>query len=137
MRLRSILDEAAQALRFNRQRSILTVMSLAWGVACFVILYSYGEGFDYTLQTAFLAIGQDLIVTFPGQYVGAGRRRAGGAGVYASSLDDVEAIRESVPTVAAISPEADAGQRQRGAGLSHANGERFVVSARPTAGFAI
>ena len=35
----------AQALRFNRQRSILTTISLAWGVACFVILYSYGDGF--------------------------------------------------------------------------------------------
>ena len=78
MRLKSVFSEAAQALRFNRQRSILTVISLAWGVACFVILYSYGEGFDYTLQTAFLAVGQDLIVTFPGHTSSqAGGERAG------------------------------------------------------------
>src|SRR5258706_12203975 len=78
MHLNSIFTEAAQALRFNRQRSILTVISLAWGVACFVILYSYGEGFDVTLQTAFKAVGQDLIVMFPGQtaqQAGGGRRR--------------------------------------------------------------
>jgi putative ABC transport system permease protein len=104
MRLRSILEEAAQALRFNRQRSILTVVSLAWGVACFVILYSYGEGFDYTLQTAFLAIGQDLIIIFPGRTSAqAGGERAGRR--VRLELDDVEAIRESAPTVAAISPE--------------------------------
>ena len=67
MRLKSVFTEAAQALRFNKQRSILTVVSLAWGVACFVILYSYGEGFDRTLRTAFQAVGQDLIVMFGGQ----------------------------------------------------------------------
>src|SRR5207237_862466 len=74
----SIFSEAAQALRFNRQRSILTMVSLGWGVACFVILYSYGEGFDITLRTAFQAIGQDLIVMFPGQTsTQAGGERAG------------------------------------------------------------
>ena len=104
MRLRSILEEAAQALRFNRQRSILTVVSLAWGVACFVILYSYGEGFDYTLQTAFLAVGQDLVVTFPGRTsTQAGGERAGRR--VRLELDDVDAIREAVPLVAAASPE--------------------------------
>src|SRR5882672_5640199 len=63
----SLLAEAAQALRFNRQRSILTVISLAWGVACFVILYSYGEGFNLTLVKSFKAVGQDLILMIPGQ----------------------------------------------------------------------
>src|SRR5438046_10152724 len=104
MRLKSIFTEAAQALRFNRQRSILTVISLGWGVACFVILYSYGEGFDLTLRTAFQAIGQDLIVMFSGQTsTQAGGERAGHR--IRLELDDVEKIRESVPTVAAISPE--------------------------------
>ena len=45
MSIKSIAGEALEALRFNRQRSVLTMISLAWGVACFVILYSYGEGF--------------------------------------------------------------------------------------------
>jgi hypothetical protein len=40
MNVRSVLGEAASALNFNRQRSLLTMASLAWGVACFVILYS-------------------------------------------------------------------------------------------------
>ena len=67
MSVSSIFREAAQALRFNRQRSLLTTISLAWGVACFVILYSYGDGFHTALQLAFRQVGQDLIVIFNGQ----------------------------------------------------------------------
>ncbi len=104
MRLKSVFQEAAQALRYNRQRSILTIISLAWGVACFVILYSYGEGFDTTLQTAFLAVGQDLVVVFPGHTSSqAGGERAGRR--IRLEIDDVEALRESVPSIAALSPE--------------------------------
>jgi len=105
MRLKSIFTEAAQALRFNRQRSILTILSLGWGVACFVILSAYGEGFGVTLQTAFQAVGQDLIVVFPGQTsTQAGGERAGHR--IRLELEDADRIRETVPTVAAISPEA-------------------------------
>ena len=35
MSVSSVFSEAAAALKFNRQRSILTTISLAWGVACF------------------------------------------------------------------------------------------------------
>lgn len=62
-----ILSEAAAALNFNRHRSLLTMLSLAWGVACFVILYAYGEGFGYALRTSFQAVGQDLVVMWSGQ----------------------------------------------------------------------
>jgi putative ABC transport system permease protein len=101
---RSILTEAAAALNFNRQRSLLTCVSLAWGVACFVILYSYGEGFDSALKMAFRAVGQDLIVMFGGNTSSqAGGERAGRH--IRLELTDVDAIRDAVPFVAAISPE--------------------------------
>jgi putative ABC transport system permease protein len=104
MSVKSIFSEAAQALRFNRQRSILTCISLAWGVACFVILYSYGDGFHVALQTAFRAVGQDLVLMFGGQTSSqAGGERAGRK--IRLETADVEAIRESVPLVGAISPE--------------------------------
>jgi putative ABC transport system permease protein len=104
MTIRSIFEEAGQALRFNRQRSLLTGLSLAWGVACFVILYSYGDGFHNALQVAFRAVGQDLVLMFGGQTSSqAGGERAGRK--IRLERSDVDAIRESVPTVAAISPE--------------------------------
>ena len=78
MKVKSIHVEAASALNFNRQRSVLTMASLAWGVACFVILYAYGEGFGFALRTSFQAVGQDLILMFGGQTSSqAGGERAG------------------------------------------------------------
>ena len=104
MKVRSIMGEAWNALLFNRQRSTLTMLSLAWGVVCFVILYSYGEGFDSALTTSFKAVGQDLILMFGGQTSSqAGGERSGR--VIQLERSDVDAIREAVPMVAAISPE--------------------------------
>ncbi len=104
MRLGAIVREAFAALAFNRQRSLLTMLSLAWGVTCFVILYSYGEGFGFALTSAFKAVGQDLIVMFEGQTSAqAGGERSGRH--IRLEEDDVAAIRDSVPLVAAISPE--------------------------------
>ena len=104
MRLVAIVREAFAALAFNRQRSLLTMLSLAWGVTCFVILYSYGEGFGFALSSSFKAVGQDLILLFGGQTSAqAGGERSGRH--IRLEEDDVDAIRESVPLVAAISPE--------------------------------
>jgi putative ABC transport system permease protein len=104
MHLRSAFSEAAQALKFNRLRSILTIISLAWGVSCFVILYSYGDGFQAALQKAFHAVGQDLVLVFGGRTsTQAGGERAGRW--IRLELSDVDAIRETVPMVSAISPE--------------------------------
>jgi len=104
MSVSSVFREAGQALRFNRRRSILTTSSLAWGVACFVILYSYGEGFHLALRTAFLQVGSDLILMYGGQTsTQAGGERAGRK--VRVERTDVDAIREAVPMVAAISPE--------------------------------
>ncbi len=104
MRISSIFHESGQALRFNKQRSILTTISLAWGVACFVILYSYGGGFHEALRTAFRTIGQDLVLMFGGRAsTQAGGERAGRR--IRLEVSDVDEIRASVPLVAAISPE--------------------------------
>ena len=73
-------------------------------MACFVILYSYGEGFHLALRTAFLQVGSDLVLMFGGQTsTQAGGERAGRR--VRVERSDVDAIRESVPMVAAISPE--------------------------------
>lgn len=104
MNVRSVFTEAAGALRFNRQRSLLTMASLSWGVACFVILYSYGEGFGRALKVSFQAVGQDLVLMFGGQTsMQAGGERAGHR--IRLELSDAEAIRENVPLASAVSAE--------------------------------
>jgi len=101
---RRVLSEAVASLRFYRRRTLVTVTSLAWGVASFVMLMSYGDGFDRAIRTAFQAVGQDLIIMAEGQTSQqAGGLRSGRR--VRLELDDVEAIRKAVPLVRAISPE--------------------------------
>jgi putative ABC transport system permease protein len=101
---RIVLREAFGSLRFYRRRTLTTICSLGWGVASFLILMSYGHGFDKVLQTGFRAVGQDLIITAEGQTsLQAGGLRAGRK--VQLDFDDVQAIQSAVPTVRAISPE--------------------------------
>jgi putative ABC transport system permease protein len=104
MNVKSILAEAGAALSFNRYRSLLTMASLAWGVACFVILYAYGEGFGYALRTSFQAVGQDLVVMFPGQTsTQTGGERSGRE--IKLELADAALIRDNIPLVTGVSAE--------------------------------
>lgn len=99
-----IIAEAWNALRHYRLRSILTMLSVAWGVASLMLLLSYGQGFDRALLRSFQAIGKDLILIFPGQTsLQAGGERAGRR--IQLEIRDVKAIAEQVPAVQAISPE--------------------------------
>ncbi|HWE53003.1 MAG TPA: ABC transporter permease [Bryobacteraceae bacterium] len=104
MTVRSILAESWASLNFNRVRSSLTIVSLAWGVACFVILYAYGEGFGTAVTVSFHSVGQDLVLISGGQTsTGAGGERSGRK--IKLDLSDAALIRDNVPTVEAVSAE--------------------------------
>ncbi len=101
---REILREIGASLKFHRRRVILTVVSLGWGLACFVILMSYGDGFAKALKDSFKAVGQDLIITSGGQTsLQAGGMRSGRRILL--ELADLRAIRETVSLVGPMSPE--------------------------------
>ncbi|QOY86073.1 ABC transporter permease [Paludibaculum fermentans] len=104
MTWRFIFTEAWAALRFHRQRTMFTTLSLAWGVTCFVILISYGKGFEQALVKAFQAVGQDLVLTMGGQTSEqAGGMRTGRR--VRLELSDAAAVKEAVPLVENLSPE--------------------------------
>lgn len=104
MNWRYIFSESWAALKFHRSRTLFTTLSLAWGVACFVILMSYGNGFEAALSKAFTAVGQDLVLTAGGQTSAqAGGLRAGRR--IRLELADAAAIKESIPLVEYLSPE--------------------------------
>lgn len=104
MNWRYCLTEAIAALRFHRRRTLFTTLSLGWGVACFVILISYGGGFERALVKAFTAVGQDLVLTWAGQTSEqAGGLRAGRR--IRLELEDARTLRETVPLIDALSPE--------------------------------
>src|SRR5271169_5407929 len=90
----------------NRLRSVLTMLGIVWGLVSVVILLAYGQGLGGSVLHAFLNMGNNVIVIWPGQTsMQAGGQRAGKAVKY--ELEDVEAIRDEVPIVRAVSGEID------------------------------
>ena len=50
---REVLRQSAAALRYNRRRSALTMLGMAWGIATVVLLLAYGDGLVRPSTTSF------------------------------------------------------------------------------------
>src|ERR1700684_3556387 len=106
MYLKELISQGWQALMRDRMRSTLTMLGIVWGLASVVLLLAYGQGLGGCVLNAFLNMGNNVIVLWPGQTsMQAGGQRAGKAVKY--ELEDVEAIRDEVPIVRAVSGEID------------------------------
>ncbi len=106
MFLKELISQGWQALMRNRMRSLLTMLGIVWGLASVVLLLAYGQGLGGSVLHAFLNMGNDVIVLWPGQTsMQAGGQRAGKKVTY--EYEDVEAIRDEVPLVRAVSAEID------------------------------
>src|SRR5215471_20079552 len=106
MFFKELILQGWQALMRNRLRSVLTMLGIVWGLASVVILLAYGQGLGNSVLHAFLNMGNNVIVVWPGQTsMQAGGQRAGKKVEY--EYADVEAIREEVPLVRAVSAEVD------------------------------
>src|ERR1700719_5154478 len=100
MFLKELITQGWQALMRDRMRSTLTMLGIVWGLASVVLLLAYGQGLGGCVLHAFLNMGNNVIVMWPGQSsMQAGRQGAGKAVKY--GLADVEAIRDEVPMLAA------------------------------------
>jgi putative ABC transport system permease protein len=106
MFLKELILQGWQALMRDRMRSLLTMLGIVWGLASVVLLLAYGQGLGGSVLHAFLNMGNDVIVLWPGQTsMQAGGQRAGKKVTY--EYEDVEAIRDEVPIVRAVSGEID------------------------------
>jgi putative ABC transport system permease protein len=106
MFLRELISQSWQALMRNRLRSVLTMLGIVWGLASVVILLAYGQGLGGSVLHAFMNMGNNVIVLWPGQpSLQAGGQRAGKKVTY--EYEDVESVREEVPIVRAVSAEVD------------------------------
>jgi putative ABC transport system permease protein len=104
MLLKELISQSWQALMRHRLRSVLTMLGIVWGLASVVILLAYGQGLGGSVLHAFMNMGNNVIVMWPGQTsLQAGGQRAGKPISY--RYEDVEAIREEVPIVRAVSAE--------------------------------
>ena len=101
--LKDILLQAWDAMVFNRRRTMITIIGMAWGIATVVLLLAYGAGFGRAIEAIFAEWGTTMIGVFPGRT----SEQAGGdkAGVKVQfTLDDVDAIGASVPGLIHVSP---------------------------------
>jgi putative ABC transport system permease protein len=104
--LKDILLQAWEAMLFNRRRTAITMVGMAWGIATVVLLLAYGAGFGRAIQAIFEQWGTHTIGVFPGKT----SQQAGGdkAGVKVRfTLDDVDRLSASVPGITQISPVAN------------------------------
>ncbi len=102
--LTEILREAMISLRRNRTRAVLTLLGMGWGVACFVILFAWGDGFTRALDLGMAYFGDNVSIVWNGQTsLQAGGQRAGRR--IQMQLDDVEAVRRNATLIRRASPE--------------------------------
>jgi putative ABC transport system permease protein len=106
MFLKELISQGWLSLMRNRLRSLLTMLGIVWGLASVVLLLAFGQGLGGSVAAAFNAVGHEVIVMWPGQTsLQAGGQRAGKNVQY--EYEDVQAIRDEVPIVKAVSAEID------------------------------
>jgi putative ABC transport system permease protein len=101
---RDIWGQAWEAMVYNRRRTAITMIGMAWGIATVVLLLAYGAGFSHAIQAIFAQWGTSIIGTFPGRT----SEQAGGdkAGVQVRlTQDDVDRLANSVAGIQHISPQ--------------------------------
>ena len=103
--VRDLLGQASESLRFNRRRTALTMLGMAWGIATVVILLAYGAGFERAVVMIFESWGTNMILVIPGRTsMQAGGQKAGAE--VKLKLVDVQHVQEEVPLVKRVSPVA-------------------------------
>jgi putative ABC transport system permease protein len=100
--LKDILGQAWEAMVYNRRRTALTMVSMAWGIATVVLLVAYGAGFSNAIENIFAKFGTNTIIFWGNRT----SQQAGGdkAGVRVRfTLDDVDRVSNAVPEILHIS----------------------------------
>ena len=106
MTLRTILRQAARALRRNWIQSALSVLGIAVGVAAFICVVAIGNASTNAVEEQLKNLGDNFI------WIEAGSRsrngiRMGSRGIRTLVLADVDAIMQQVPLIKKISPNVD------------------------------
>ncbi len=65
--LKDILGQAWEAMVYNRRRTAITMIGMAWGIATVVLLLAYGAGFSRAIEAIFAQWGTNIIGVFPGR----------------------------------------------------------------------
>ncbi len=98
------LKRVLENLAAYRKRSIMTVFGITWGMACFILLMAYGDGFHRACLLAMNNFGDGIVLVWDGTTsLQAGGMRAGRR--IRTRPQDIEMIRQRCTLVKHCSPE--------------------------------
>ena len=101
MSVGNYLTSALAAIRLNAMRSLLTALGVIIGVASVIVMSAIGSGARQEVERSISRLGTNMLTISPGS--SRSGRSQGGAGTASPlSEDDIDAIRERVPGVAAV-----------------------------------
>ena len=105
MDLLMIIRIAFRTLVRNKMRAALTMLGIIIGVAAVIAMVSIGQGARASVQDQISSMGTNLLFISAGsQNVGGVRSGSGDTGTNTLTIEDLEAIRREVPSVALVSP---------------------------------
>src|SRR6266542_2668974 len=105
MNLAMIIRVAFRALVRNKMSAILTMLGIIIGVSAVIAMVSIGQGAQASVQAQIERIGTNLLFVSAGaQNVGGVRSGTGDSGTNTLTVEDLEAIRREVPSVAMLTP---------------------------------
>src|SRR6185312_13016079 len=100
---KDVIQQAYDSLKFNRSRTALTMLGMAWGIATVVLLLAYGDGFDRAIHSIFATFGSKTIQVYGGRTsMQAGGAKAGQA--IRLDIEDVDRIVTNVPLARMVIP---------------------------------
>ena len=103
---KDVFTEAYGALRHNRQRTAITMLGMAWGIATVVLLLAYGTGFSTAIISIFKSYASMQAMAVAG---GRTSMQAGGSKAGTSvrlTSDDIDRLLVNVPQIIRIAPES-------------------------------
>ncbi|HBP00869.1 MAG TPA: multidrug ABC transporter substrate-binding protein [Candidatus Moranbacteria bacterium] len=118
MLLRDLVYEVKNSITTNKARSSLTILGIVIGIASVIAMISIGQGAQKSIEENIQAIGANLLMIRPGSSFGPGAHVSGGQGTAKTlTLDDADAIKKEIGSVASVAPESS---------------ERYQVTAKGT-----
>src|ERR1043166_404271 len=109
MNLLMIIRVAFRALQRNKMRAALTMLGIIIGVSAVVAMVSIGQGAQAAVQAQIDSIGTNLLFVSAGaQNVGGVRSATGDSGTNTLTVEDLDAIKREIPSVAMGTPTVNA-----------------------------
>ncbi len=96
---------AFRALARNKMRSMLTMLGIIIGVASVIAMVSVGQGAQSSIQEQISSMGTNMLQIYSfSMNMGGVRSGSSSTSTNTFTVDDVEAIKREVPTVAMVTP---------------------------------